>query len=89
MLYVACCAGSLAPVNSKQDLLVAAATWRCYSLPLQKPLTTEAGSGCRQGMVVQVQLRQRDAVFCGVGEVAPLPGQSNFFLLITPSLLLP
>ena len=82
-LYVACGAGSLIPVTSKQDLLVAAASWRCYSLPLQKPLTTEAGSGCRQGLVMQVQLRQGDAVFCSIGEVAPLPGESIFFLLIT------
>ena len=67
----------------KQDLLVATASWQCYNLPLQKPLTTEAGNVFRQGFVLQVQLRQGDAMFCGVGEVAPLPGGSLSLLLTT------
>lgn len=82
-MCVACCAGSLSPVRLKQDLLVATATWRCYNLPLQKPLTTGAGNGCRQGYVLQIQLRQGDALFSGAGEVAPLPGRSMSLLLTT------
>ena len=79
----ACGAGSGSPISLKQDLLVATATWQCYNLPLQKPLTTEAGERYRQGFVLQVQLRQGDALFCGIGEVAPLPGGSVLFLLNT------
>ena len=83
MLCMACDAGSLFPARLKQDLLVATSTWRCYNLPLQKPLTTEVGNGYRQGFILQVQLRQGDALFCGIGEVAPLPGGSLSLLLVT------
>ena len=72
---VACCAGSLSSASLKQDLVVASVTWRCYNLPLQKPLTTEAGDGYRRGFILQVQLRQGEALFGGIGEVAPLAGE--------------
>ena len=72
---VACYAGSLSSASLKQDLLVASVTWRCYNLPLQKPLTTEGGDGYRRGFILQVQLRQGEALFGGIGEVAPLPGE--------------
>ena len=83
MLCTACGAGLLSPGSLKQHLLVATATWHCYNLPLQRPLTTDARNGHRQGFVLQVQLRQGDALFCGIGEVAPLPGGSLSLLLVT------
>ena len=74
-MCLSCGAGSMSSVVVKQPLLVDSATWQCYSLPLQKPLTTEADSGCRQGIILELRLQQGDAVYCGIGEVAPLPGE--------------
>lgn len=68
-------AGSLSGFSVKPALHVALASWQCYSLPLQKPLTTDAEDECRQGLILQLRLQQGESTFCGVGEVAPLPGQ--------------
>ena len=67
-----------------QPFKVAGATWQCYSLPLQKPLTSQVGSESREGLIWQVMLQQGEQVYWGAGEVAPLPGnalhtmQTNF-----------
>lgn len=70
-------AGSLSSVRVKQGVLVTSASWQCYRLPLVKALTTHADDEWRQGLILQLRLQQGDAVFCGVGEVAPLPGQQG------------
>ena len=54
---------------------MASATWQCYSIPLQKPLTTGATTKCRQGFIFQLVLEQDNQFFGGIGEVAPLPGK--------------
>ena len=59
----------------KMPLTVTSASWQGYSLPLQKPLTTGAGAGHRQGLLLSLELRQGDQIVTGTGEVAPLPGK--------------
>lgn len=54
---------------------ILSARWRRYSLPLKKPLTTQAGSGQREGLYLTLILQADKREAIGVGEIAPLPGE--------------
>lgn len=63
------------------ELAVHSASYRAFSLPLAKPLTTAAGGEeqRRRGFLLRLSLCGPDSTSLahGVGEVAPLPGLHN------------
>ncbi|GMH33012.1 hypothetical protein BSKO_00846 [Bryopsis sp. KO-2023] len=50
-------------------------TWRSYSLPLRKPLTTGGTGNSREGFLISLKLKSNSGQFFdGIGEVSPLQG---------------
>lgn len=60
-----------------KPLRIISVNYRRYRLPLAKPLTTGSGNQFREGFLLEISTQDELDVGCtGIGEAAPLPGES-------------
>ncbi len=64
----------------RTPLRIIEAGYKRYALPLTKPLTTDTGNEVREGFLLRITAESAAGTsVTGVGEVAPLPGESPRF----------
>ena len=59
-----------------EPLHILSARWRRYSLPLKKALTSGEAAPGREGLLLSLTAQAANQAVHGVGEVAPLPGDT-------------